>query len=78
MHSDPVRLGAMTATASGAVAGTFSVPATTAIGAHRIELVGTSAGGGSVTVVLQLQVTAPLGSVTPAPTAPVQPLSLTG
>lgn len=78
MYSEPVRLGSMTASESGAVAGTFSIPRTTPLGAHRIELLGTSATKAAATVELQLQVTAPASSLPTVPTPPAQTLRLTG
>lgn len=50
LHSDPVTLGKLTADATGAIAGSLTIPAATAAGAHTLELTGTGAAGESRTV----------------------------
>ncbi|MDQ6927548.1 MAG: hypothetical protein M3159_02655 [Actinomycetota bacterium] len=56
LHSDPVTLGTLTADASGAVTGSFTIPAATAIGDHTIELTGTGTDDAARTVSTSLTV----------------------
>jgi hypothetical protein len=56
LHSDPVLLTTVTASPTGTVTATVTIPAGTAPGAHQIVLTGVSSG---VTVALDLTVTAP-------------------
>lgn len=56
LHSDPVTLGTMTADASGAASGVFSIPAGTALGAHSITVSGTDPAGSDRTVTVSITV----------------------
>lgn len=65
LHSDPVRLGALTVGLDGTVAGRFTIPANTPAGAHHIVLVdeaGTEYTSATVTVTETRASTRPLAS----------------
>ncbi len=59
LRSDPVTVGSVSAGADGALSGSFTVPATTSVGAHSVQLVD---GAGTVVAQAALTVTAAAGS----------------
>jgi hypothetical protein len=75
LHSTPVALGSVVADSSGTISQSFTVPATTELGAHTISLTGTPAGGSSsqtVTVSADLTVAAAAAVVTDPVSDPTQ------
>jgi hypothetical protein len=68
LHSDPVTLGALTASASGVVNGQFSVPAGTPAGSHTVELTGTDPQDAARTVAIPVTVSTTTAPTTTAPT----------
>lgn len=66
LHSDPVTLGTLTADASGTVTGNLTIPATTELGSHTLELSGTAPDSTARTVSTSLTVGDPSTSTTSA------------
>jgi hypothetical protein len=82
LHSDPVVLATVTATATGAVTANVTIPRSTAVGAHQLEVVGQSS---TLSTVAALSVTSAPTSTDPSstagrtgPTSSQSPLAATG
>lgn len=82
LHSDPIRLATVTASATGEVTARVTIPSTAPAGAHTIRLVGLSSGLSAelpVTVQAQAETAAPdTGGRTPLPATGSDPSRLVG
>lgn len=78
LHSNPVELGRVTASDSGAISASFTIPSTVSPGSHSLVLTGTDIDGQPATVTLEVTVTAAgTGAGSPAAGQPA-PLSFAG
>jgi hypothetical protein len=55
-RSDPVTLGTLTATSTGTIGGSFTIPSNAAVGSHTIELTGTGIDNAARTVSISVTV----------------------